>query len=268
MMQLPFYYNINTFILCTALFLIMLASIEAGRWFAKNRSHEFADNPGTSSITASLYGLLGLMLAFTFGMSGQRFKDRKELLVSEANAIGTAVLRVQLYADSVQPKFREHFEHYVDARIAYFEAYVDTTKIWMALKAANAHSDSLWKVAAENSRLNGNLAATNQMIPALNEMFDLRASEFWGEYTRTPGSILTMLFLLSVAAAFVSGHTSVGKGKLDRLMAVGFCLLTSMVIFFIIDLDKPRRGIVNIDKNVKAITELQYLFKPRPSDPQ
>jgi hypothetical protein len=42
-------------------------------------------------------GMLGLLLAFTFGMSNDRYNKRRDLIIEEANDIGTAILRADLY---------------------------------------------------------------------------------------------------------------------------------------------------------------------------
>ena len=47
-------------------------------------------------LLGSMLGLLGLLLAFSFGMVLNRYETRRELVTSEANAIGTAYLRAQL----------------------------------------------------------------------------------------------------------------------------------------------------------------------------
>jgi len=211
-------------------------------------------------MAGSMYGLLGLLIAFTFGMSGDRFKARKAVIVEEANNISTAVLRIQLYADSVQPLFKENFHHYLKARIKYYEAQ-DFSGIEKSFRDSDHYADQLWKIATKNSKISANLVASNQMVPALNAMFDITQTRFWGEFNRTPDSILIMLFLLSMSTAFVAGYTSVGRKKFDWSLAVGFCLLTSLVIFFILDLDKPRRGLITLDQNEKAIVDLLKMLE-------
>lgn len=260
-MALSFYYTIDIWIIVVVQILLMLVCIQSGRLVARNRAQEYADNPGNTAIAASLYGLLGLLLAFTFGMSGDQFKQRKKVILEEANSIGTAILRIQLYADSVQSQFRQQFREYLEARIRYYEAQRDTVKINQALRDADQAATAIWAIAAEQSKIKDNLVASGQMIPALNQMFDIANSRFWGELTRTPGSILTMLFLLSLCTAFVAGYTSRGKGKFDWTMAAGFCVLTSIVIFFIIDLDKPRSGIITTDQTARAITDLRKILR-------
>jgi hypothetical protein len=258
-MKLSFFYSINTGLLALGLFALMMLFIFLGRRWSKDRvTPDHSKNPGNTALTAALYGLLGLLLAFTFGMSGDRFRERRNIIIDESNAIGTAALRLHLYPDSVKPAFRKSFSDYLEARIAYFDAGADTGKIHAALRLSDAAADSLWAIAASNSRYPANLVASNQMVPALNEMFDLANSRFWSEYNRTPASILTMLFVLCLSAAFVAGHTSVGEGKFDWFTAFGFCALIALVVYFIIDLDRPRVGTITLEQNARAITTLRH----------
>ncbi|MEJ1238258.1 hypothetical protein WBG78_09025 [Chryseolinea sp. T2] len=262
-MYLSFYYSIDTALLAFILFLLMISFIVLGRVLSKDRiTSDHTKNPGNAAMVTSLYALLGLLLAFTFGMSGDRFRQRRTIIVEEANAIGTATLRLQLYADSVQPGFRKYFADYLEARISYFDAGTDTAKIREALVLSQTAADSLWHIATSNSRIPSNLVASNQMVPALNQMFDIANSRFWSEYNRTPASILSMLFILCLSSAFVAGHTSVGEGKFDWFMAVGFCVLIASVIYFIIDLDRPRAGTVTLQDSARAISDLRSLLKP------
>lgn len=261
-MYLSFYYSINTMVLAFSLFLIMIIFIALGRYLSKDRiTSDHTKNPGNAAMVTSLYALLGLLLAFTFGMSGDRFRQRRAIIVQESDAIGTATLRLQLYADSVQPGFRKYFADYLEARIAYFDAGIDTSKIRTAMQRAQQAGDSLWSIATSHSRHPSNLVASNQMVPALNQMFDIANDRFWSEYNRTPSSILTMLFILCVSSAFVAGHTSVGEGKFDWAMALGFCALISCVIYFIIDLDRPRAGVITMEDSARAISDLRSLMK-------
>jgi len=258
-MKLSFFYTIDTWILSLMQFAIMMVCIKLGQVVGRKSTKNFSESYTT--VTSSFYALLGLLLAFTFGMSGDRFKQRRDIITQEVNNIGTAVLRADLYADSVRPKFRENFRQYLEARISYYESNDDTVNIKKAIDKAAHHQQILWQLAADNSKIPSNLVASNQMVPALNQMFDIATSRLWSELNRTPYSILTMLFFLSFAVAFVGGYSSVSKAGFDWFLATGFCLITSLVVFFIIDLDKPRKGIITLDKNQKAMTELRRMFE-------
>jgi hypothetical protein len=91
-------YNIDASLIVGILFLLMLGVIEAGYRFGIRRKDLETEvtRDHLSAIQASILGLMGLLLAFTFSLSVQRFDTRSDAVVDEANAIGTAYLRTQL----------------------------------------------------------------------------------------------------------------------------------------------------------------------------
>jgi hypothetical protein len=83
----------------------------------KIRVHPEYSDEGFGAIQGSLLGLLALLLSFTFSMSSSRHDNRYEVMVTEANNIGTAVLRADLFPDSIRRLFRAGFSDYVTAWI-------------------------------------------------------------------------------------------------------------------------------------------------------
>jgi hypothetical protein len=61
-------------------------------------------------------GLLAFILAFTFGLAAARFDTRRQLLLDEANAIGTTYLRAGMLPERGQ-QVRDLLRHYVAARL-------------------------------------------------------------------------------------------------------------------------------------------------------
>ena len=55
-----------------------------------------AGTPNIGSLEAAVFALLGLLIAFTFSGALSRFDVRRVQAVDEANAIGTAYLRIDL----------------------------------------------------------------------------------------------------------------------------------------------------------------------------
>ncbi len=95
----------SPFVLAGLLFLALMLSYIGGRWV--NRRYMPTSSPAdvdTSTISSTLLGLLALLLAFSFGMANSRFEIRRQLTTDEVNAIGTAILRTDVYPDSVRKK--------------------------------------------------------------------------------------------------------------------------------------------------------------------
>src|SRR6188768_2151892 len=100
-------FDTDAIFICLFLFLAMGATISIGYYFGKRSKRTFSNESG---IVSSLMGLFALLLAFSFGMSGSRFENRKNHLIDEVNAIGTALLRSDIYPDSSRIAFRRDFE--------------------------------------------------------------------------------------------------------------------------------------------------------------
>src|SRR5215475_2297124 len=74
---------------------IVLLSVEFGYRLGKYRRRRREDGkeaPLGTMVGATL-GLLAFILAFTFGLAAERFNTRRQILLDEANAIGTPYLR-------------------------------------------------------------------------------------------------------------------------------------------------------------------------------
>src|SRR5262245_44988613 len=107
-----------------SLFLAMLACLEVGRRYGLKHERDEPEKAtaGKKIIEGAFFGLLSLLVAFSFSGAVSRFDHRRELIVNEANDIGTAYLRVDLLAPEVQPQMRDLFRAYLDARVSMFPA--------------------------------------------------------------------------------------------------------------------------------------------------
>ena len=205
-------------------------------------------------VEGSLFALLGLLLAFTFGMAGSRYDIRRSVIIDEVNHIGTAVLRSDMYDDSSRAAFRTDFKKYITARVAYYDT--DEIKVKAAKELASQYADSLWKRAATLSKNPTYLAASNQMIPALNAMIDITTVREASMRTKVPDIILLLLFIISIACSCLAGfEIPVTKG-INWITVIGFASLTVLVIYVIIDLDQPRRGFINLDASQHLMKQL------------
>ncbi len=254
--------TLPAYLVAFLLFIAMVIAAWLGNIFAKARIKKNPEifTEGIGSLEGALLGLVALLLAFTFSMSALRYDERRHNIVEEANAIGTAILRTDLYPDSIRAEFRKDFKQYVEYRISYYEAGADVNKITDALNKGNATARKIWDRAANLGKDPVYFVSTHQMIPALNDMIDIVTTRLSGGLARVPDSIAWLLFLLCVVGSFVVGYGYKGK-KLDWIVVVGFCLMISLTIYLILDLDRSRRGLINMDTANQRIVELRGMFE-------
>src|SRR5678816_3372464 len=95
-------------------FFAMLACGEIGRRIGSLRVARDPEGlaKGTGAAEAAVFGLLGLLIAFTFSGAASRFEERRHLVTQEANAIGLSLIRIDLLPDDAQPELRRLFRRY------------------------------------------------------------------------------------------------------------------------------------------------------------
>ena len=72
---------------------------------------------GLTTVEGAVFALLGLLLAFTISGALQRFDDRRQLVIQEANAASTAHDRLALFEGNAGRDLQDKLKDYVQARI-------------------------------------------------------------------------------------------------------------------------------------------------------
>ena len=238
--------------------LMVLTYFTANRLARLKIFQQFVDN-AINPIEGSLLGLLALLLAFTFGMSASRYESRRSVMLSEANNIGTVILRCDLYPDSTRTQLRSYLQQYLEARIQYFQAGTDDGKEKQALEATENWDNKIWSLVARESKVKDNLVASNQMIPALNAMIDIVTNRNAEKNATVPDSILWLLFMLCLISSFILGFQQL-ESRNPYLVSIIFALMVCACIHLIIDLDRPRQGLINMKGTQQFMIDLRKMF--------
>ena len=242
-----------------SLFLIMLLVLETGRRIGKRyHSMEESDHHRGNRILveSAIYGLLGLLIAFTVSGAANRFDARRILTVQEANAIGTAYLRLDLLPAAAQPELRRKFRRYAEARLAVFRLLPNFEASNAEAVRANELQRSIWNEVI--AALPGvPQSATLMLLPALNEMFDISSSRAIAGQAHTPLVILCALAVLALFCCLLAGYGLAGENPLgSALRMIGFALIVTLTIFVILDLDYPRVGLIRLDYADQALIDV------------
>lgn len=259
-MNSSFLFQVPEPLIILVLFFLIILAEWIGIKVKQNQIKQKADvKESLGSVEGSLLGLLALLLSFTFSMSASKNETRKQVIIEEANDVGTVILRCDLYQEKERQALRTELKHYLESRIAYYQAGTDPVKISAALVKSDQGSQKIWIKVSQLARDKENIVATQQMVPALNNMIDIVTTRDAGNNAHIPDSILWLLFLLTVVSGFLIGYSSKGDG-INWIIVCGFALVMIMTIYIIIDLDRPRRGIINMDQTQEKMIELRSLF--------
>jgi hypothetical protein len=233
-----------------ALFVGILAALWLGRWIGRRSIAQYtpAAAPNIGSLEGAVFALLGLLIAFTFSGALSRFDVRRAQVVDEANAIGTAYLRIDLLASSAQPRLRETFRHYVDARIETYRKLPDLELAKAQLARSQELQTEIWRQSIEATRQPGShLSAALLLLPALNQMFDITSVRIAATQIHPPSIIYAMLVGLALAAALLAGYQSSHEKAIDWVHQIGFATIVALTVYVILDLEHPRMGLIRMD---------------------
>lgn len=246
-------------LLTIGLFVSMLFTFEVGRRIGIARLRRDADGltKGAGAAEGAVFALLGLLMAFTFSGAASRFEARRFLVDTEANAIGTAYLRIDLLPAETQPPLRELFRRYTDLRVTVYHGS-DLDAVKARLAEGGRLQAEIWKQAVAACQLPGVPSQTTMlMLPALNAMFDITATRVTASANHPPAVIYGLLMALSLIGAMLVGYgTSTNKDR--SLLHQGmFALVTSLAIYVIVDLEYPRLGLIRVDAADQALIDVR-----------
>jgi hypothetical protein len=246
------------------MFLGMLVVLETGRRLGERRLAKDPDaaKAGSGAIEGAVFGLMALLIAFTFSGAASRFDARRALVVEEANDIGTAWLRLDLLPITAQPPLREKFRQYVDARLAFYSNLPDVASAKGELARATVLQNGIWKDSVAACRDSGSSPATMLLLPALNQMIDITTTRTMAAKTHTPVLIYAMLGLLVLAGSLLAGYSMASGKARDWFHAFAFALIMTIAIYVILDFEFPRLGLIRLSAFDQVLVEVRESMNP------
>ena len=242
------------------LFALMLVASELGRRIGIVRLAHDAKGlaKGAASAETAVFGLLGLLIAFTYSGAASRFENRRQQIVQEANAIGTAYLRIDLLPADTQPEIRRLFRRYIDVRLAAFHGSENQTAAQPEMVEGAALQTEIWHKATVASQSPGaGPQAPMLVLPALNDMIDITTTRQAATQNHTPVVVFLLLGVLSLLGATLVGYSSSPNRKRSWFHVAMFAAILSLTVYVIIDLEFPRLGFIRIDAADQVLRELR-----------
>jgi hypothetical protein len=215
---------------------------------------------GLGAFEGAIFGLMGLLMAFTFSGAASRFDMKRQLIVDEANAIGTAYLRIDLLPAAAQPSVRENFRKYVDARLAFYRKLQDADAAKEEMDRATALQGEIWSQAVAASRDAGSPAVVTLVLSSLNAMIDITTTRAVAHQTHPPGIIFALLMAMALICSLLAGYGTAGK-TLSWIHTIGFAASLAITVYVVLDLEYPRVGLLRLDAVDQVLVQVRSSMK-------
>ena len=241
----------------SGLFVGMLLCLEGGYRLGHRHSRmDSKPHEGIGAIEAAIFALLGLLLGFAFAGATARFDARRQLIVQEANAIGTAYLLLDVTPASEQLDLRRLFRDYLEARL---RVYGDLRELDVAKKQitrAAGVQQKIWERAVVASRLDPTQNTTRLVLPAITAMMDVTTARTVALQTRLPALVLCLLVVMALLSALLAGY-AMAKRHIRSLLHIVLCAASvSITVYAVLDLDDPRSGLIRLDAAERVLGQL------------
>lgn len=247
-------------LVAVGVFIGMLGAVEIGKRIGirRMRPEDGKEQSAFGLLDGAVFGLLGLLIAFTFNVAGARFDDRKEIAIQEANAIGTAYLRLDLLPVESQSGPRDLFRQYVDMRLETYRKLPDLEAAEISLAQMKDLQQRIWLTSVAACQAAGSVATTNLLLTALNEMFDLATFRIAGQrLMHTTIEVYVMLCVLAIISALLVGYTLASTKRIQWIHVLSYASMVAITIYVILDLEYPRVGLIRLDQIDQVLVDVR-----------
>jgi hypothetical protein len=258
------YSHMTELAIAAGLLLGLFAALEAGyRLGLRLASRGNAPSGGqVGAIQGAMLGLLGLLLGFSFAGAASRFIDRQDLIVREANAIGTTYLRADLLPDPFASQVRHILAEYVAHRLKASQHTATGLGPTVEAEVAAIHT-RLWQAAKDGSLARPEM--TKVVLDPVNEVIDLHSTRMSAGRKHLPFVVLGLLIACSLLSMGVIGYgCGLSAGGRWPWLNGSLAILIAAALWTTIDLDHPRAGLIRLSD--KPLQELN--LKPSPPGAQ
>ena len=243
-------YTMPSWQIALALFLLLVLATESGYQLGRRRSRTMPARSSTAApvVPGAMLGLLGLLLAFSFSMAVTRYDLRKQTVLREANAVGTCYLRAGLLGDPATAQMHDLLRTYVDVRLAYYEAGIDVAGLAQVAAETERLQRAMWTLVAGEVRRDPFPLRAALVVESLNAVIAVSAEREAARQNQIPDVVLLLVLAGVLVSGIMVGHVFSHEERRNVLSSLLFAVLVTLVVFVILDLDRPRRGLIRVSQ--------------------
>jgi hypothetical protein len=214
-------------------------------------------------VVSSIFALLALLVAFTFGLSVDRFQTRRELVVQEANAIEAVYLKAQLLDEPHRSRFANLLVRYTENRLALAKLRRDHATAQQLLTKDDVLLRNIWAATIPAFQSVKTLDYSSSFVEAVTDLVKVDAERKSLRRSQIPTTILVALFFYTfIAAAVLGGVMKTRKGRQLSIVLLGLNILALMLVA---DINRPVEGTIRESQEPMERLFAKLVANPRPA---
>lgn len=208
-------------------------------------------SPITNTVVGGMLALLAFLIAFAIGIVIEQHNSRKAMVVTEANAVGTAYLRAGFLAEPDLTTSRDLLREYIEIRLA---AADGSAPLEATVTRSEEIQTELWSIVEENVRQGNDSDIMGLFIESINEVIDVHTLRIAAVNLRLPRLLGILVYTAMLLSFLLVGVANSGDGKRDFIAMLLFAMAFVAVFMIIVDLDRPQQGLINVSQT--ALSDL------------
>ena len=237
--------ELDAWVTAVLLGVAMAAAWILGWWRGRIRTAAERDMP-TSKLQDAILAILGLLLGFTFSMSLLKHEQRRQMAVSDSNAIGDFYTCASLLHEPHRKKLQVVVREYIEHRLTVVRSSLDAPTLEQQLDSAQTLQARMQTLVGK--AVDDGTPVVVPLVNTLNEVTSSHAARVAAGRDRLPLSIVLLLALAAVLSMLLTGRQQAVSGEWHPGTGGAFIVLVSMVIWVTLDLNQPNRGLITVSQ--------------------
>lgn len=260
-------------LIAAAFFLCSLILLNYGRRLGLRYLHKDAGTmAGLTTVEGAVFALIGLLLAFTISGALQRFDERRQLVIQEANAATTAHDRLALFEGDLARYLQIKLKDYVQARIDLYRMPHDYS-LWKQTELFSLEQQDkiidlknrLWDATVAACPQASFRPACAQAVPALANLFEVARLRLGASEKHPPQVVYVMLFGLGLGGSLLAGFGMAAATARSWIHMLIFAGTLTVALYLVTDMEYPRLGLIRLENFDHFLVEAHQQMQPRDS---
>jgi len=240
-----------------AFFISSLILLNCGRSLGlRYLKKESGNIAGLATVEGAVFALIGLLLAFTISGALQRFDERRQLVIQEANAARTAHDRLGLFEHDVARDLQAKLGAYVQARIDLYRMPHDFS-LWQRAELFSFEQQDkilglearVWDTALAACPEASFRPACGQALPALSTLFEIAQLRLGASEKHPPEIVYVMLFGLGLLGSLLAGFGMAAARARSWIHMLIFAATLTITLYAVTEMEYPRLGLISRIEN-------------------
>lgn len=244
-------YNYPLWLIAVLLMMLLLVAEEIGhRLGLSHRAKKGSSNAetgGGGTVLTSLLALLGLLMAFTYSAAVERHEARRQAVIGEANALGTAFLRADVIAEPIRTELKQALYDYARSRAPSGEP-MSIEERGQVVAQSLEKQQRIWPLTRQAVGENARGPVEAGLLSAVTEVLDMNTVRLAAVLNKLPAAAMYMLAAIAAVSLSVAGYHAGNDGRFSRWRMTVFALVLSAMMVLILDFDRPRAGMIHLDQ--------------------